>query len=50
MTTQNMRKLIMIVEGRETDNPDVSYALAGSTKAKTAAETSQETYGYRNVE
>jgi hypothetical protein len=38
MTIPNMRRLMMIVEGRETDNPDVSYALAGSTKAKTAAE------------
>lgn len=38
MTTQNMRSLIMIVEGRDTDNPDVAYTLAGTTKAKTAAE------------
>ena len=38
MTDSNdMRKLIDLFEAREIDNPDVSYELAGTTKAKTAA-------------
>jgi hypothetical protein len=36
--TTNMRTLINLFEDREINNPDVSYELAGTTKAKTAAE------------
>lgn len=36
-SSANMRSLIMIVEGRETNNPDITYTDAGTTKAKTAA-------------
>ena len=32
-----MRKLMMIAEGRQTDNPDVSYELSGTTKKNTLA-------------
>jgi hypothetical protein len=37
MTTQDMRKLMMIAEGRQNDNPDVSYELSGTTKKNTLA-------------
>lgn len=37
MNAHDMRSLMMIVEGRQNDNPDVSYELAGKTKKATAA-------------
>jgi hypothetical protein len=37
MNAQDMRSLMMIVEGRQNDNPDVSYELSGTTKKNTLA-------------
>ena len=37
MNAQDMRSLMMIAEGRQNDNPDVSYELSGTTKKNTLA-------------